>query len=47
MFPQSPQGNYWAITPKALGWLRWIMIGLGWLLASFFVAGLTGIIKTN
>jgi hypothetical protein len=34
-------------SPVALRWLRWIMIGLGWLLATFFVAGLTGIIKTG
>jgi hypothetical protein len=33
----------WAVTPAALRWFRWIMIGLGWLLATFFVAGLTGI----
>jgi hypothetical protein len=37
----------WATTPGALRWLRWIMIGLGWLLATFFVAALTGIIKTG
>jgi len=32
---------------NALRWLRWIMIALGWLLATFFVAGLTGIIRTS
>jgi len=37
----------WAVTPTALRWFRWIMIGLGWLLATFFVAGLTGIIKVG
>jgi hypothetical protein len=37
----------WAVTPRALRWFRWIMIGLGWLLATFFVAGLTGIIKVG
>jgi hypothetical protein len=37
----------WALTPVALRWFRWIMIGLGWLLATFFVAGLTGIIKVG
>jgi len=37
----------WAVSPVALRWFRWIMIGLGWLLATFFVAGLTGIIKTD
>jgi hypothetical protein len=37
----------WAVTPVALRWFRWIMIGLGWLLATFFVAGLTGVIKVG
>ena len=37
----------WAVSPEALRWFRWIMIGLGWLLATFFVAGLTGIIKAG
>jgi len=37
----------WATTPATLLWFRWIMIGLGWLLATFFVAGLTGIIKAG
>jgi hypothetical protein len=37
----------WALTPAALRWFRWIMIGLGWLLTTFFVAGLTGIIKVG
>lgn len=37
----------WAVTPAVLRWFRWIMIGLGWLLATFFVAGLTGIIKVG
>src|ERR1700683_508255 len=36
-----------AVTPAALRWFRWIMIGLGWLLATFFVAGLSGIIKVG
>lgn len=37
----------WAVTPVALRWIRWILIGLGWLLATFFVAGLTGFIKVG
>ena len=37
----------WVVRPAALRWFRWIMIGLGWLLATFFVASLTGIIKTG
>jgi hypothetical protein len=36
-----------ATSPMALRWFRWIMIGLGWLLATFFVAGLSGIIKVG
>jgi len=32
------------VSPGALRWFRWIMIILGWLLATFFVAGLSGII---
>jgi len=36
-----------ATSPVVLRWFRWIMIALGWLLATFFVAGITGIIKTG
>jgi hypothetical protein len=35
------------LTPSLLRWLRWFMIGLGWLLATFFVAGLTGIVRVD
>ena len=34
-----------AITPTTLRWTRWLMIGLGWLFATFFVAGLSGLVK--
>jgi hypothetical protein len=34
-------------SPGALRWYRWTMIVLGWLLATFFVAGLSGIVRTN
>lgn len=34
-----------AITPATLRWARWVMIGLGWLFATFFVAGLSGLVK--
>jgi hypothetical protein len=37
----------WVVTPAALRWVRWIMIGVGWVLATFFVAALTGVIKAN
>jgi hypothetical protein len=33
------------ITPAALRWVRWLMIGLGWLFATFFVAGLSGLVR--
>ena len=35
------------VTPTRLHWIRWIMIGFGWLLVTFFVAGITGIVKSN
>jgi len=34
----------WVTSSVALRWFRWIMIGFGWLLTLFFVAGVTGII---
>jgi hypothetical protein len=34
-----------AASPLALRWFRWIMIIFGWLLATFFVAAGTGILK--
>jgi hypothetical protein len=37
----------WAVSPKMLRRFRWFMIIVGWVLATYFVAGLTGIIKTN
>jgi hypothetical protein len=36
-----------ATSPVALRWLRWIIIILGWLLATFFVGAVTGVIKTS
>ncbi len=33
------------ITPGTLRCVRWLMIGLGWLFATFFVAGLSGLVK--
>jgi hypothetical protein len=35
------------VQPVALKWYRWFMIVAGWLLATFFIAGLTGLIKAN
>ncbi len=35
------------VNPTALRWFRWFLIGIGWLLATFFVAGVTGLIKAN
>lgn len=37
----------WFVTPGKLRFYRWFMIIVGWVLATFFVAGLTGIIKTK
>jgi hypothetical protein len=34
------------VTPKCLRFLRWGMIIVGWVLAIYFVAGLTGAVKT-
>ncbi len=36
-----------AASPSVLRWFRWVMIGLGWLLATFFVAGVAGIVKSS
>jgi hypothetical protein len=37
----------WTCSSVTLRRFHWIMIALGWLLAIFFVAGITGIIKTG
>lgn len=34
----------WLVCPVALRWFRWIMIALGWLLATFFGAAISGMI---
>lgn len=36
-----------ATSAVALRWFRWVMIALGWLLATFFAAAVTGIIKSG
>jgi hypothetical protein len=36
-----------ATSPVALRWCRWIMICLGWLLTTFLLAAVTGLIKTG
>jgi hypothetical protein len=35
------------VRPVALRWIRWIMIALGWLLATFFGAALSGFLKSG
>jgi hypothetical protein len=35
------------VTPKWLRFFRWAMIIVGWVLAIYFVAGLTAVIKTK
>ena len=37
----------WVTTPAFLRWFRWCTIAMGWLLATFFVAAVTGITKTG
>jgi hypothetical protein len=37
----------WGTTPRFLRWFLWIQILLGWLLATLFVAGVTGIVRTE
>jgi hypothetical protein len=34
-------------SPRALRWFLWIQILLGWLLATLFLAGVTGIVRTD
>jgi hypothetical protein len=37
----------WLSSPAFLRWFRWCTITMGWLLATFFVAAVTGITKTG
>jgi hypothetical protein len=37
----------WIVSPAVLRWFRWIMIAAGWVLATFFVAGLSGIVEAR
>jgi hypothetical protein len=39
----SPQGSRWV--PGFLRWFRWVQVLLGWLLATLFVAGVTGVVR--
>jgi len=48
--PENPGG--WAarvlmpvIRPDLLRWANWVQIGLGWILTTFFAAGVTGLIR--
>jgi hypothetical protein len=42
--PRSKLGR-WLTSPRFLRWLLWIHILLGWLLATLFLAGLTGVVR--
>jgi len=33
------------LSPRILGLFRWVQVGLGWILAAFFVAGVAGIVR--
>jgi hypothetical protein len=37
----------WGTSPRFVRWFLWIQILLGWLLATLFVAGITGIVRTD
>ena len=37
----------WTLSPRGLRCIRWVMICLGWLLTTFFLAAITGILKTE
>jgi hypothetical protein len=39
----NPQGSRWM--PSFLRWFRWGQVLLGWLLATLFVAGVTGVVR--
>jgi hypothetical protein len=39
----NPQGSRWM--PGFLRWFRWGQVLLGWVLATFFVAGVTGVVR--
>ncbi len=39
----NPQGSRWA--PGFLRWFRWGQVLVGWLLATLFVAGVTGVVR--
>lgn len=44
--PRSPVSR-WGTSPKFLRWFLWAQILLGWLLATLFLAGVSGIIKKD
>ncbi len=43
--PSRP--NRWGTSPRFVRWFIWIHILLGWLLATLFLAGVTGIVRTE
>ena len=47
--PRGPlsRPSQWGTSPRFLRWFLWIQILLGWLLATLFLAGVTGIVRTQ
>jgi hypothetical protein len=39
--------SHWGTSPRFLRWFLWIQIILGWLLATLFLAGISGIVRKN
>ncbi|HXX23294.1 MAG TPA: hypothetical protein VEO19_09095 [Terriglobia bacterium] len=45
--PETPPSRFsrWLTSPRSLRWFLWIQILLGWLLATLFLAGVTGVVR--
>jgi len=43
----APRLSRWGTSPKFLRWFLWIQILLGWLLATLFLAGVSGIVRKD
>jgi hypothetical protein len=47
----NPESLTWVLnpiaTPTFLRWFRWVQIALGWILTTFFAAGVTGLIRKD
>jgi hypothetical protein len=47
IYPKLLGVNAWITYPKFLRWFLWVQILLGWLLATLFLAGVTGIVRKD